>query len=214
MLTYTVFTFNPFAENTYIITNSSKEALILDPGCYYPEERQLLHDFFLKNQVKPVKLVNTHCHLDHVFGNKWVNETYHLELHLHPDEEVVLQHAPQAGVMWGAPVDNYTGPLHYLKDNEYLIFGEYIFKIILVPGHSPGSICLYCENEKVLLGGDVLFRLSIGRTDLPGGNHSALLRNIKEKIFTLPDDVVVLPGHGESTTIGFEKKNNPFLQND
>ena len=211
MLSYKIFTFNPVAENTYVLYNEAKEAIIIDPGCYFEEERKQLQEFLEKNSLKPVQLVNTHCHLDHVFGNKWIHDTYKLELFIHPNEERVLQFAPQSGEMWGMPVDNYTGPLHFLQQNQVISLGQNEIKILLAPGHSPGSICLYCEKEGFVIGGDVLFRESIGRTDLPGGNHNQLLQSIREQLFILPDDVIVLPGHGEPTTIGYEKKNNPFL---
>ena len=211
MLSYKIFTFNPVAENTYVLYNEAKEAIIIDPGCYFEEERKQLQEFLEKNSLKPVQLVNTHCHLDHVFGNKWIHDTYKLELFIHPNEERVLQFAPQSGEMWGMPVDNYTGPLHFLQQNQVILLGQNEIKILLAPGHSPGSICLYCEKEGFVIGGDVLFRDSIGRTDLPGGNHNQLLQSIREQLFVLPDDVIVLPGHGEPTTIGYEKKNNPFL---
>ena len=211
MLSYKIFTFNPVAENTYILYNEAKEAIIIDPGCYFIEERQQLQNFLDNNQLQPLQLINTHCHLDHVFGNKWVHETYHLELFIHPNEEKVLEFAPQAGKMWGMPVDNYTGPLHFLQHNQVIQLGENEIQILLVPGHSPGSICLYCKKEGFIIGGDVLFRESIGRTDLPGGNHQQLIESIKDQLFKLPDHVKVLPGHGEPTTIGYEKMNNPFL---
>ena len=211
MLSYKIFTFNPVAENTYVLYNEAKEAIIIDPGCYFEEERKQLQEFLEKNSLKPVQLVNTHCHLDHVFGNKWIHDTYKLELFIHPNEERVLQFAPQSGEMWGMPVDNYTGPLHFLQQNQVISLGQNEIKILLAPGHSPGSICLFCEKEGFVIGGDVLFRDSIGRTDLPGGNHDQLLQSIREQLFLLPDDVIVLPGHGEPTTIGYEKKNNPFL---
>lgn len=211
MLSYKIFTFNPVAENTYVLYNEAKEAIIIDPGCYFEEERKQLKDFLEKNSLKPVQLINTHCHLDHVFGNKWVHDTYKIELFIHPNEERVLQFAPQSGEIWGMPVDNYIGPLHFLQENQVISTGKNEIKILLTPGHSPGSICLYCEKDGFVIGGDVLFRESIGRTDLPGGNHDQLLQSIREHLFVLPDDVIVLPGHGQPTTIGYEKKNNPFL---
>ena len=157
-------------------------------------------------------MLNTHCHLDHVFGNKWVYETYALELFLHPNEEMVLGFAPQSGQMWGLPFENYNGPLHFLNENDEVKLGDNSLKVLLTPGHSPGSICFYSEKDKFVIGGDVLFRESIGRTDLPGGNHDTLIESIREKLFVLPDDVTVYSGHGDKTTIGYEKRNNPFLQ--
>ncbi|MCW3112298.1 MAG: fold metallo-hydrolase [Segetibacter sp.] len=212
MLTVKIFRLNPVSVNTYILYNDLKEALIIDPGCYIDEERETLQNFIESKGLQPVQLLNTHCHLDHVFGNKWVYETYALELFLHPNEEQVLQFAPQSGKMWGLVFENYEGPLHFLQQDDIVKIGEDSLKVLLAPGHSPGSICFYCEEQKFIIGGDVLFKESIGRTDLPGGNHNALLQSIREQLFVLPDDVVVYPGHGDPTTIGHEKKYNPFLQ--
>ena len=133
-----------------------------------------------------------------------------LELFIHPDEEKMLQLAPASGSMWGLPVDNYNGPLHFLNDNDVLKLGEHELKIILVPGHSPGHICFYCESQHFLIGGDVLFLESIGRTDLPGGNHEQLLQNIRQRLYVLPGDTTVYPGHGPQTSIAHEKQFNPY----
>jgi glyoxylase-like metal-dependent hydrolase (beta-lactamase superfamily II) len=212
MLLVKIFTFSPLAENTYIVYNENKEALVIDPGCYSPEEQETLGSFIEENKLTPVQLLNTHCHLDHVFGNKWVYENFALELFLHPNEEIVLNFAPQLAKMWGLTIENYEGPLHFLQSDDIVQLGSNELKVLLAPGHSPGSICFYNEEQKFLIGGDVLFKESIGRTDLPGGNHATLLNSIREQIFTLPDDVTVYPGHGEPTTVGYEKKNNPFLR--
>lgn len=212
MLTVKIFTFNPVAENTYIIYNELKEAIIIDPGCYFDEEKQKVKKFIERNDLLPVQLLNTHCHLDHVFGNKWVYETFGLELFIHPNEELVLNLAPQLGQMWGLPFENYEGLLHFIENEDIVRLGNNELKVLLAPGHSPGSVCFYDEDDKFVIGGDVLFKESIGRTDLPGGNHAALLESIRSQLFVLPDEIIVYPGHGESTTIGHEKKNNPFLQ--
>lgn len=212
MLTVKLFTFNPLEENTYILYNEVKEAIIIDPGCYFDEERQKLRDFIENEGLKPVQLLNTHCHLDHVLGNQWIYETYGLELFLHPDEEQILSMAVQMSKMWGLPFDNYNGVLHFLHKNDVVKLGRDEFRIILVPGHSPGSICFYNEEQKFAIAGDVLFKESVGRTDLPGGNHAALIENIRHQLFVLPDDVIIYPGHGDFTTIGYEKRYNPFLK--
>jgi len=211
MITVQFFTFSPVSENTYILYNDVGEAIVFDPGCYFQEEKQKLETYINAKQLQVVQLINTHCHLDHVFGNKWLAEKYGLELFIHPNEEMVLNFAPQSGKMWGLPFDNYTGKLHFLNDGDIVKLGQDQLKVLLAPGHSPGSICFYCEEQKFVIGGDVLFRESIGRTDLPGGDHNTLLNSIREKLFVLPDDVTVYPGHGTPTTIGHEKKFNPFL---
>ena len=206
-----VFTFNPVQENTYLLYNEEKECIIIDPGCYFDAEKEELKSYIQVNNLQPRLLLNTHCHLDHVFGNKFIAEEYNLTLKAHLLEKEILELAPASGLMFNLPFDNYQGEVIYLKEGESISLGEDKLKIIHAPGHSPGSICFYCEKQKFIIGGDVLFNNSIGRTDLPGGNHEDLLRNIKEKLFLLPDDVKVYPGHGEETTIGNEKKFNPFL---
>lgn len=210
MLKIKVFIFSPIQENTYVLYNEKNECLIIDPGCYFPEERQELKAFIDKNGLIPQKLLNTHCHLDHVFGNKFVADTFGLTLHLHPKEKVVLQFAPTSGLMYEMPFDNYQGELIFLNEGDKITLGEDELEIILAPGHSPGSICFYCKGQQFIIGGDVLFNGSIGRTDLPMGDHQTLINSIKQKLFVLPDDVIVYSGHGPETTIGNEKKFNPF----
>ncbi|HSQ43525.1 MAG TPA: MBL fold metallo-hydrolase [Ginsengibacter sp.] len=206
-----VLTFNPVQENTYVLYNENKECIIIDPGCYSDEEKEALKSFIDKNELQPKMLVNTHCHLDHVFGNKYIAEAYRLTLQIHKNEEAVLQMAPASGLMFNLPFDNYKGELIYLKEGDVVSIGEDSLQVIEAPGHSPGSICFYCEKQKFIIGGDVLFYQSIGRTDLPGGSHEGLIKNIKEKLFVLPQDVKVYPGHGPATTIGDEIKYNPYL---
>ena len=211
MIHIKAFTFSPISENTYVLYNNEGKAIIIDPGCYFPNEQETLKNFLTDNSLTPVYLLNTHCHLDHVFGNKWVHETYGLEPHLHPNEEAMLALAPVSGERWGLPFQNYTGPLHFLNDGDTVLLGKTEIQVILAPGHSPGSICFYIPSQGDLIGGDVLFRGSIGRTDLPGGDSETLLNSIREKLWVLPDETVVYSGHGIKTTIGYEKRNNPFL---
>lgn len=211
MLSIKFFTFSPVQENTYVLYNEDKKAIIIDPGCYDKAEKDTLAEFIADKALIVEKLINTHCHLDHIFGNKWVHDKYQVELHLHPLEQQVLAFGPQSGVMWGLPFDNYEGPLHFINDGDEVVVGKDVLKVILAPGHSPGSICFYSEEQKFLIGGDVLFKESIGRTDLPLGSHNTLLDSINKMLFVLPDDVEVYPGHGPSTTIGWEKIHNPFL---
>jgi len=212
MLKVKVFTFSPIKENTYILYNEQGKAIIIDPGCYSTEEQETLQNFLTKESLTPVQLLNTHCHLDHVFGNKWVYDTYQTPLYIHPDEEVMLQYAPLSGEKWGLPFTNYSGPIHYLHEGDTIWLENDALKVILAPGHSPASLCFYCEKQQFLIGGDVLFRESIGRSDFPGGNLETLLKSIREQLFVLPDEVEVFPGHGIKTTIGYEKRNNMFLR--
>ena len=206
------FTFNPIQENTYLLYNEHKECIIIDPGCYFDHEKDELKSFIIVNKLQPKILLNTHCHLDHVFGNKYIAEEYDLTLKAHRLEEPVLQMAVASGLMFNLPFDNYAGEIIFLSENDEVVLGEDKLKVIHVPGHSPGSICFYCEKQKFIIGGDVLFQDSIGRTDLPGGNHESLIKNIKEKLFVLPKDVLVYPGHGPKTIIGDEIVSNPYLK--
>jgi hydroxyacylglutathione hydrolase len=212
MLTVKSFVFSPIEENTYVLNNEAGDCIIIDPGCYFGNERLELSEYISVNALSPKILLNTHCHLDHVFGNKFVHDSYALELYVHPNEQVVLENAALAGLQWNMPFDNYKGPLHFLRENDTVRLGEDELKVLYAPGHSPGHICFYCEKQHFLIGGDVLFKMSIGRTDLPGGDFNTLLRSIRTSLFTLPPETIVYPGHGEPTSIGFEKMHNPFLK--
>ncbi len=212
MLHVKSFTFNPVEENTYVLYNDQKECCIIDPGCYFPEERDRLKTGIEKTGLLPVLLLNTHCHLDHVFGNKFVYETWGPPLHLHPLEKPVLDFAPQSGLLWQLPFDNYDGPLVYLEPEKTIKIGDDELEILFTPGHSPGSVSFYHAAGGFVIGGDVLFHGSIGRTDLPGGNFGTLVNSIQAEFFTLPDETKVYSGHGPVTTIGFEKMNNPFVK--
>jgi len=211
MLSIKSFLFNPVQENTYVISDEKGACCIIDPGCYYAEERKELTDYIKLNKLTPKYLLNTHCHLDHIFGNKFVAERYHLPLYLHPQEKIVLDLGPASGIRWGLPFENYAGELVFIEENEAIILGNYKFTVLFTPGHSPGSVSYYCEQQQFVLSGDVLFREGIGRTDLPGGDYDTLIASIREKLFTLPEAVAVYSGHGPQTTIGYEIANNPFL---
>ena len=211
MLQIQSFTFSPIQENTYLLFNEFKQCIIIDPGCYFDAEKETLKEFIETNGLKPAMLLNTHCHLDHVFGNKFIAETYNLTLQLHEKEKSVLSFAPTSGLMYNMPFDNYAGSFIELKEGDSILLNKDELLVIEAPGHSPGSICFYCSKQNFIIGGDVLFKRSIGRTDLPGGNHQILLNNIRQKLFTLPDNTIVYSGHGPATTIGEEKKENPFL---
>ena len=212
MLKIRSFTFNPIQENTYIIYNEFKQCIIIDPGCYFDDEKEKIKQYIEENSLIPVMLLNTHCHLDHVFGNKFISETYQLTLQLHENEKQVLEFAPTSGLMYNMPFDNYNGDFILLKEGDTILLGEDELQIIEAPGHSPGSICFYCAKQHFLIGGDVLFKGGIGRTDLPLGNHNSLINNIKNKLFVLPGNTNVYSGHGSPTTIGDEKINNAYLQ--
>lgn len=206
------FTFNPFDENTYMVYDETKECVIVDPGCYMDEEKQELIAFIEEKKLSPVILLNTHCHVDHIFGNKFLFEKYGLLPVCNRLELKLLDAAGEYSKQWGIFLEPSPKPEKFLEEGDLVQFGNSSFEILFTPGHSPGSICFYNSKEKVLIGGDVLFQMSIGRTDLPGGHHQTLLDSISKKLYTLPADVKVFPGHGPTTTIGFEKMYNPFLK--
>ena len=211
MINIKSFVCNPYQENTYLLYDDSLECVIIDPGMYNGDEQNAVLKFIAEKKLKPVLLLNTHCHIDHVLGNKFIYDTYGILPQFHKGEEAVLNavvaYAPQMGINYElSPL-----PETYLPENGSISFGNSQLELIFSPGHSPAHLCFYNKEDKILIGGDVLFYRSIGRTDLPGGNHDQLISNIREKIFTLPDDCKVYPGHGPATSIDFEKENNPFL---
>ncbi len=212
MLHVQSFEFSPIQENTYVLYNDQKQCAIIDPGCYFQEERDVLYQFIQNNALQPTLLLNTHCHLDHVFGNKFIAETFQLTLHMHALEKQVLDFAPTSGLMYNLPFDQYAGDFEYITDGQQLSIGSDHLEAILVPGHSPGSLAFYSAADQFVISGDALFYRSIGRTDLPLGDHATLLKSIKEKLFVLPDSTIVYSGHGKPTRMGEEKMHNPFLR--
>ncbi|TND07630.1 MAG: beta-lactamase domain-containing protein [Bacteroidetes bacterium] len=213
MINVHVFTFNPFSENSYVLSDETGECVIIDPGCFGRDEQQELKSFIEEQQLKPVRLLNTHCHIDHVFGNDFVSRTWNLGLEMNEKDMPVLQSFGQVCRMYGvAPVESQPEPARFLNEGDELAFGKSKLAVFLTPGHSPGSVSFYSAADKILISGDVLFQRSIGRTDLPGGNFETLISSIREKIFVLPGDTVVYSGHGPSTTVAEEKQENPFLK--
>jgi hydroxyacylglutathione hydrolase len=211
MISIQSFAFGPFQENTYILYDESKECIIIDPGCYDEAERTELSDFILKSGLKPVRLINTHCHLDHVFGNKYVAEKYNLKLEINELDLPVLNSFMMVANMYNLKAEASPEPSVFLNEGDVIEFGNSSLEILFTPGHSPGSITFYSSKQKFMIVGDVLFYGSIGRTDLPGGDYNTLIESIKNKLLPLGDDYLVYNGHGTSTTIGFERNNNPFL---
>lgn len=205
-------TFNAFQENTYIVYDESKECIIFDPGCFSNSEKQTLVSTIERLDLTPVRLINTHCHLDHVFGNAFVAEKYQLPLEIHRDELPVLKAVPKICMMYGLPQPEPSPePGRFIEVGEIIKFGNTQLETLFTPGHSPASLSFYCKADQFIIAGDVLFHGSIGRTDLPGGDFDTLIASIKNQFFPLGDAVEVHPGHGPSTTIGFERENNPFL---
>ncbi len=206
------FVFNPFQENTYVLYDETLECVIIDPGCSTPEEEHKLKRFIAEKHLKPVKLINTHCHIDHIMGNRFVKDTYQTPIFMHRDEQPVLDAAVQYGSMMGLQMAPPPPADHFLEPGTTIGFGNTSFQILYTPGHSPASVSFYNAQGGYVIAGDVLFQGSIGRTDLPGGDFDTLEDSIKTQLYVLPDDTVVYCGHGPQTTIGTEKRNNPFVR--
>lgn len=212
MLKVHVFTFNPYQENTYLISDEENNCILVDAGMSNYKENKVLFDYIKLHDLVPTGLLNTHCHVDHVLGNNAVYEEYNLISRFHEGEIPTLvsvtAYAPQMGFDYTpAPITE-----SFIKEGDSIELGKHTLKVIFAPGHSPAHICFYSPEFNFIIAGDVLFKNSIGRTDLPGGNHDLLLKNIKEKLYILPDNTIVYPGHGPATTIGDEKVNNPFVR--
>lgn len=206
------FTFNPFSENTYILYDYSGECVIVDPGCYDASEEQELTEFIEKNQLLPVRLINTHCHIDHVFGNQFVSEKWGLKLEAHEKAVETLRMAGPTANLYAL---QYTpSPLieSFIETPSTIEFGNTKLRVVFTPGHSRGHICLLHDESRTAIVGDVLFFDSIGRTDLPGGDHQTLIDSIKNELLVLEDDWTVWCGHGPHTSIGRERRYNPFLR--
>jgi hydroxyacylglutathione hydrolase len=203
--------FSPIEVNTYIFAGTSGDCAIIDCGCYDKKEKVDLANFIQENKLNPVLLLNTHCHLDHVFGNKFILEKYGLKSFSNQLDEANRKNATSHALMFGLEMDNPPEPAGFIEDNQIISFGETKLRALHVPGHTPGSLAFYDENEGIVFTGDALFSGSIGRTDLPGGNYDTLIESIKNKLFVLPESTTVYPGHGESTTIEKEMRSNPFF---
>lgn len=207
------FVFNDFQENTYLVYDDSKQCLIVDPGCYYEDEKMQIKNVLKEHDLNPVLIVNTHCHFDHILGNKYIKDTYNIPLYAHQSEQALIDHAPEMGQIFGIQFNSHVNIDTFISDGDIIKFGKSSLEVIYIPGHSIGSIGLYTPQDNWVIVGDVLFQGSIGRTDLPGGDYNTLINSIHEKLLILPENTVVYPGHGPSTTIKEEKTSNPFLKN-
>jgi len=211
MLQIKKFTFNPVQENTFIVYDETGECAIIDAGCYFENERQELDRFIAEIQLKPVRLINTQCHFDHIMGITHCRAKYHLQFEAHANEALLVEEAEEHGDLFGIPMEPIDPPDGFFQEGDRITFGNSYLQVIEAPGHSPGGVVFYNPEQKILIAGDVLFYGSIGRTDLPGGSYEQLVGNIESKLLILPEETVVYSGHGPETTIGFEKKSNPFL---
>jgi hydroxyacylglutathione hydrolase len=211
MIQIKAFTFNPFQENTYLLYDETGECIIIDPGNFNANEHKAMQQFIEQHNLKVTTLVNTHCHIDHVLGNFFVKETYKVKLGIHAIEEPYLKAVKTYAPNYGFHQYQETAADYFIEEGTTVRFGKSELAVLFAPGHSAGHIVFYSKDQDFCIAGDVLFRESIGRTDLPGGDHATLLASIRKELFTLPDHTVVYPGHGPSTTIGHEKKHNPFL---
>ena len=206
------FVFNAFYENTYLLSSSNLETLVLDPGCYEDFEKKELTDFIKTNKLKPIAIINTHCHIDHVLGNDYLKKLYNIPLWIPATEKNLLKSVSTYAPTMGIQDYQETQPDKLLSEKDVITFGSEKLEILYAPGHSEGHLMFYHAADKSLMAGDVIFRESIGRTDLPGGNFKTLEESIKNQVYTLPEAVKIYPGHGPSTTVGHEKKHNPFVK--
>lgn len=211
MLDIKHFTFNAFQENTYLLFDDTKQCAIIDPGCSNDAERKQLTEFIEKNNLTPTRLLNTHCHIDHILGNRFVADKYNLKLEINEHDLPTLEAGERVAQMYDIDYDPSPEPSVFLTEKDSIKIGNSELEIFFTPGHSLGSITFYCKQQKFIIAGDVLFYGSIGRTDLPGGNHQTLINSIKQKLFVLDNETKVYSGHGISTTIGYEKLHNPFV---
>lgn len=212
MIQIKTFICNPYQENTYLLYDEAGNCAIIDPGMYGAEEEEMVSSFISEKKLTPTLLLNTHCHIDHVLGNKYIADTYGLMPQFHEGELPLLievqNYAPQMGIRYEVSPIGET----FLQDSGEIMLGKHSLKLIFAPGHSPAHLCFYNAEQNFLIGGDVLFQGSVGRTDLPGGNHQQLMDSISNAIYTLPEETVIYPGHGPKTSVGFEKKNNTFIR--
>ena len=212
MLHVESFTFNPFSENTYVIYNDEKSAFLIDPGNMPDEETKVLADFIKSNDLKIQNILLTHAHIDHVIGLQWAYDEFQVPVLIHLNEMEILEKAPFTAKNYDFFLPAFKGEIRNIKEGDELVLGSNIMRVFDVPGHSPGSVAFYNEDNDFVISGDALFMMSIGRTDLYKGDYDQLITSIKTKLLSLPESTKVFSGHGESTTIGFEKAHNSFLK--
>ncbi len=208
-----IFEFNPLAVNTYVVSDETHECVIIDAACFDTTEKEALRHYIAEEELVVKHFINTHLHFDHVFGAKYIASQFQVPMQAHRDDEFLLNGLPAQLQMFGfPPTEDFTPTVgKYIDEPDTVTFGNQKLQVLHVPGHSPGSIAFYSAENRCVFVGDVLFHSSIGRTDLAGGNHAQLIDSIRKKLFTLPDNTAVYPGHGTSTTVAYEKRYNPFF---
>lgn len=211
MLNITRFVFNDFQVNTYVLDAGGEDCLIVDCGCQYPREWEELRNFLNEKKLRPIESLHTHFHVDHMIGYRFLKDEYNIGYRVHPASRLFIDLAAEFASVFNIHLDKVYEPSGFLSEGEIIQLGDVGLQVIYTPGHADGSVCLYAPTEGVIFTGDVLFRDSIGRSDLPTGNYDQLKENILKKLFVLPPDTVVYPGHGPTTTIGYEMQNNPFI---
>lgn len=212
MLNLKDFIFNDlFRERTFILWDETNECVIIDPGCYGPGEEAILSDFIRQNELEVTKILNTHCHFDHILGNHFVKKSYSAPVLAPEKDQYLLELVPKQAPDFSAPNYKHVTPDQWLNDGDVIQFGNSSLEVLHIPGHTKGHVAFFNRKERLLFTGDTLFKNNIGRTDFPGGDYHTIIKSIKEVLLPLGDDVKVIPGHGEDTTIGQEKKYNPAL---
>ena len=212
-MNFKTFIFSPFQVNSYVLFDNTKECVIIDPANFFDNEHSQIDNFIEENGLTPTKIITTHNHLDHIFGAKYLTDKYNVDFMCHKDEVYWLDNFRSTCESYGISIDyDASAATSFINDGDIINFGNSKLQAVLVPGHSAGGLAFYAKNDELLFCGDILFQGSIGRTDLPGGNFEQLISGVKSKLFTLPDTTVVYPGHGLKTTIGEEKKSNPFFE--
>ena len=212
MIKIKVFVFNAFQVNTFLLYDETGKCVIIDPGCSDDREKTLLSDFIEENSLKIVRLLNTHVHIDHIAGNSFIEKKYQLRPEIHKDSYSFLETTKGYVMSFGFEEEGEINPASFIEDGDIISFGNSSLKVLYTPGHVDGSVCFYSSENSFLIAGDVLFKEGIGRTDFPTGDFSTLMTSIKTKLFCLPDETLVFPGHGQTTTIGHEKIHNPFVR--
>jgi hydroxyacylglutathione hydrolase len=211
MIKVKTFICNPFQENTYILYDETGECVIVDAGCYEPQEQETIDSFIAGNNLKPVKLLNTHGHIDHIAGIEYLSKKYAIELYIHADDVDNINRSATMGAAWGFNIEVPTCKVNFVEADDIVTFGNSTLKVIALPGHTKGGVGYYNDEQKIILLGDTLFRGSIGRTDLPGGDYEVIIRSIIKNLLPLGDEVQYYSGHGESSTLGHERRYNPFV---